>query len=280
MSEILRTLFRIHPNNEKLQPLLTHLVAQGTSNGWGNTRANSVAIEVLSEVLTFQNNDEQPYILCHNDGNKINYNEFKGIGYQEHLNTEGSLKFVSGPQDHPLMLWNRMSYLPKENGDQQHSKNMGFSITRDAKIYTNPNSLPIHSLVKAGESIDIIIGTIIEEHIMVINPHDSEFVAITLPFAAGLEPMNPNLDTSSKDAQPVGKTTIIADYILLKDDQVTYYFDHLPKGTYDFYIRTRATTMGSFTQPAAKIEKMYQQSVYGRSAGMRINVIENQNGAQ
>jgi len=56
------------------------------------------------------------------------------------------------------------------------------------------------------------------------------------------------------------------------DDRVAYFYDTLPAGTYDFRFRTRAATPGSFVQPAAKAELMYDAAVRGNSTGARIEV--------
>ena len=56
------------------------------------------------------------------------------------------------------------------------------------------------------------------------------------------------------------------------DDHVAFYYDSLPAGTYDFYFRTRATTSGSFIQPPAKAEMMYDLAVRGNTSGARINI--------
>jgi uncharacterized protein YfaS (alpha-2-macroglobulin family) len=110
----------------------------------------------------------------------------------------------------------------------------------------------------------------VEEHLQVVNPEDRYFVAIRAPFAAGFDPMNPNLATSPKEARPDGQMTRQPDYALYEDDQVTFYYDTLPKGTYDFYFRLKTTFEGSFVHPAAKAELMYKQTVYGHSNGTRI----------
>jgi uncharacterized protein YfaS (alpha-2-macroglobulin family) len=51
-----------------------------------------------------------------------------------------------------------------------------------------------------------------------------------------------------------------------------YTFETLPKGTWDFYFRTRATAVGDFVQPAARAEMLYQPEVEGHSPGARIVV--------
>ena len=55
-------------------------------------------------------------------------------------------------------------------------------------------------------------------------------------------------------------------------DHVAFYYDELPAGTYDFYFRTRATTPGSFVQPSAFAEMMYDSAVFGQSAGARVKI--------
>ena len=52
-----------------------------------------------------------------------------------------------------------------------------------------------------------------------------------------------------------------ADYAQYKDDEVIFYYDTLPKGTYDFYFRLKASIAGSFVHPPAKAEMMYRETV-------------------
>ena len=84
--------------------------------------------------------------------------------------------------------------------------------------------------------------------------------------------MNPKLATSSSDATPSGVTTFEPTYVAFVDDRLAFYYDTLPKGTFDFYVRTRATTAGRFVQPAAQAEMMYDGSVRGNSAGGRVEI--------
>jgi alpha-2-macroglobulin len=113
---------------------------------------------------------------------------------------------------------------------------------------------------------------VIEEHVQVVNPKDRSYVAITVPLAAGMEPLNASLATAPPEAQPSGKNTRAPTHYAFGDDRAIYYFDALPKGTYDFYFRTRASSEGTFTQPAAVAEMMYDGTVTGRSPGARVIV--------
>ena len=104
-------------------------------------------------------------------------------------------------------------------------------------------------------------GQVIEEHVQVVNTSDRHHVAVIVPLAAGLEPLNPSLATAPPEARPTGHITSPATYATYLDDGVSYFYNTLPKGTYDFYFRTRATTAGSFVQPPARAVMVYDESV-------------------
>jgi uncharacterized protein YfaS (alpha-2-macroglobulin family) len=87
-----------------------------------------------------------------------------------------------------------------------------------------------------------------------------------------MEPLNPALETAPPEATPAGRATLEATYAAFLDDHVAFYFNNLPKGTYDFYFRTRAQIAGEFVQPPAKAEMMYDAAVVGTSPGAKVVV--------
>jgi uncharacterized protein YfaS (alpha-2-macroglobulin family) len=116
----------------------------------------------------------------------------------------------------------------------------------------------------------VSVGDVLEETVELVNPQDRTHVAISLPLAAGLEPLNPNLATAPAEATPSAGPTLTPSWTSFGDDRVFYAYDTLPKGNYRFVFRTRALIPGSFTQPPGEAETMYQAGVYGASAGQRI----------
>ncbi|MBN1551223.1 hypothetical protein JW979_07130, partial [bacterium] len=120
------------------------------------------------------------------------------------------------------------------------------------------------------ENAAIDLSTIIEEHIRVINPSDRTYVAVVVPLAAGMEPLNPNLSISGSEAVPSESLTMEPVYSTYNDDAISFYYSLLPKGTYDFYFRTRANFQGNFIQPPATVEMMYNQGVRAQTAGATI----------
>jgi uncharacterized protein YfaS (alpha-2-macroglobulin family) len=93
-----------------------------------------------------------------------------------------------------------------------------------------------------------------------------------VPLPAGLEPLNPALATASADARPSQSDSIAPTYVQRLDDEVRYYFDELPRGSYSFHFRARALSEGSFVEPPPYAELMYHQEVRGRGAGMHVVV--------
>ena len=120
--------------------------------------------------------------------------------------------------------------------------------------------------------IALKVGDVIEDHVQIVNAVDRTYVAVVVPLAAGLEILNPRLATAPPQAQPKGSITLTPSYAAYLDDQVAFYYDSLPKGNYDFYFRSRASIPGSFIQPAAYAQMMYQDAVNGNSAGARIQI--------
>ena len=112
----------------------------------------------------------------------------------------------SGPTE--ILPYARLTldYVPAASGDQVDGKNEGFVVERRIQIVQADGKPPIVRPVKAREALDLEMGTIVEEHIRVVNPEGRHYVAVAAPFAAGFEPMNPNLATAPKAAKPAGTT--------------------------------------------------------------------------
>jgi uncharacterized protein YfaS (alpha-2-macroglobulin family) len=53
---------------------------------------------------------------------------------------------------------------------------------------------------------------------------------------------------------------------------VMYVYDYNKKGTYEFAFRAQATVEGTFVQPSAYAEAMYDSTLNGRSNGASVQV--------
>ncbi|MBV9077177.1 MAG: hypothetical protein JO048_06805, partial [Methylobacteriaceae bacterium] len=122
----------------------------------------------------------------------------------------------------------------------------------------------------AGQAIHLKVVDVVEEQAELVVPEDRVHVAIRLPLAAGLEPLNPALATAPAEAAPSAAPTLAPTYAAFGDDSVFYAYERLPKGTYRFAFRTRALIPGTFTRPPGEAETMYQPGIYGASAGAQV----------
>ena len=275
LASVARSLYTASPGDPKTQLLFDELISRGETNGWGSTNANGAALLALGEVFRPQTppSTGHQFVLRFGDESVDFDTTGKIVGQYETLaSIPGKLMWKSGPADSLPYARLTLDYVPAASGDQVEGKNEGFVVERRTQLVQEDSKSPVVRSLKAGAALELDMGTIVEEHIRVVNPEERHYVAVAAPFAAGFEPMNPNLATAPKAAKPTGTMTLAPDYAQYQDDQVIFYYDTLPKGTYDFYFRLKASITGSFVHPPAKAEMMYKETVRGRSDGTRIIV--------
>jgi len=274
-----KSLYKSEPQNARVRLLVDELISRGEGDGWGSTNANAAALLALGDVFGTPQTPEQGQTFTLKFGEQttdLDTTDNVITRYETFTPDAGTVTYKSGPTATMPLVWNTLSYLPADPGDTVKQKNNGFVVDRELLVIqcaaSDPacDKPPVKEKVVAGASVALDMGAIVEEHVQVVNPEDRYFVAVRVPFAAGFDPMNPNLATSPKEAKPAGTLTLEPDYALYEDDQVTFYYDTLPKGTYDFYFRLKTMFAGNFVHPAAKAELMYKQTVYGNSEGTRI----------
>ena len=273
LASVARSLYIVDSENPKTQLLFDELISRGETSGWGSTNANAAALLALGEVFrpqTLPSTGHQFVLQFGAESIELDTAGKVVSQYETVASRPGELIWKSGPADVLPHARLALDYMPAASGDQVASKNEGFVVERQIQIVRGEDEPPVVRPVKAGESLELEMGTIVEEHIRVVNPEERHYVAVAVPFAAGFEPMNPNLATAPKAAKPAGTMTQEPAYAQYKDDEVIFYYDTLPKGTYDFYFRLRASIAGSFVHPPAKAEMMYRETVRGRSDGTRI----------
>jgi uncharacterized protein YfaS (alpha-2-macroglobulin family) len=259
----------------KLQMLVDELVSLGGNDGWGSTQTNSVALLALRNVLEnpIKNEKFTGNLVYNNTTVPLTGDGKNGtVTYKWYDPSKSVFNIESVSGKEPVHVRYSQRYLPLEPGSKAPAMQKGFVVKRELLFVENGSGTRRMWLDSAGVIQKIKTGDIIEEHIQVQNPKDRYFVAVSAPFAAGLEYMNPRLETSGEDAKPQGKTTCEGDYQAFLDDQVVYYFEHMNSGTYDFYFRVRATVEGEYSHPSARAEAMYDMKTFGCSPGAKIVV--------
>jgi hypothetical protein len=295
LAETLRTLAgAASPDPVRIGILKDALLAHATDQGFGDTQADATALLALTDLLipaapasAAPSDPTEALHLGPADGPLRQAQGERGNkGSPEALSLSLAhpliMKSVPGSAamrlhrdsgTAPLMAQIEIRYLPLPPGAEAVARTAGLVVHREAQKVTGLNTpLERHPLEQAGETLDYRLGEVVEEHIELTLPQDAHHVALTVPLAAGMEPLNPGLATAPPEARPAGEGSQPATYVDFQDDQVAYYYDRLPRGTYHFYFRTRAMVPGHFQQPPASAEKMYDQAITGQSPGVWIHI--------
>lgn len=266
---------------QRLQVLVNGLVTLGRGDGWGSTQANTAALLALSEVLrgpSLAPGRRRVEITVGGQTRQLALTpEHPLAQWTSGVGGAGQALLVdAGPASdtpQPTVLRAVTRWIPAADGSTVEAESMGFVVHRELQRIVDGAPSERLGIDAPGRTFPFHVGDVIEDHVQVVNPSDRHYVAITVPLAAGMEPLNPQLATAPPEARPSSTLTLEPSYVAYLDDAVTFYYDSLPKGTYDFHFRLRATVPGSYIQPPALAEMMYDASVRGHGHGARIDVV-------
>ena len=259
----------------KKQLLVNALVTLGRGDGWGTTNANAEALLALARFISTQPATAPVETVDVSVANKETKVEVGGDKPIVPLPDPGPARLTftsSGAQ--PIGVLAEATYVPLPLGSQEAPHAEGFVISREVQQIQPGDTPAIKTALDApGKTVTFKVGEIDEDRVELVNAMDRNHVAIVIPLAAGMEPLNPALATAPPEATPSGETTLKPSYVAFLDDRVSYFYDTLPKGTYRFAFRARAHVPGTFIQPAAYAEMMYDGSVNGNSSGATIEIV-------
>ena len=270
LAEMTRATALAAPSDPRSAVLRDALLRLGEGDGWGTTNANAAAIRALAEswrrpaspiTLTLKQGDGEAERFTL-DANA------PALSYARGENTPLVIANESGASAIALI---ETTFEPQEEGYKAQPRSEGFALTR-ALWRIRGDAPPERVEPGADGGHGLTQGEVVEETAEVANPEDRAHVAITLPLAAGFEPLNPNIATAPREAQPSFAPSLAPSYMFFGDDRVFYAYDWLPKGNYRFAFRVKAQTSGTFTEPSGLIETMYRKGVVGVSAGARVEI--------
>ncbi|SDR59924.1 hypothetical protein SAMN05519103_06569 [Rhizobiales bacterium GAS113] len=270
LAEITRAVAIATPDDTRLGVLRDGLTRLGEGSGWGSTNANSAAVRALAAIWK-RPAAQVPVSLTRSTATERLVLDGDTPVARSTGNDPAALRIDNGGAA-PVLALVDTRYKPVELGFRAAAIAQGFAMTRET--YRVPaGGGPLQKLEpEADGSFHLTVGDTVEEMVELVNAEERTHVAISLPLAAGLEPLNPNLATAPAEATPSSGPTRAPSFVSFGDDRVFYAYDSLPKGNYRFSFRMRALIPGSFTQPPGEAETMYQVGIYGASAGRRIVV--------
>ncbi len=264
LAEVTRAVAVATPEEPRLALLRGGLVDLGSADGWGSTNADAAALRALAASWDVAASDV-PVTITLPDGTRQATLGRAVPMARWTTSVTGPMRVANGGT-RPVLAFQQADYVPAAPGWQAAPVQHGFVLTR--AMQRVPGSGPMLALAAGADgALRLSNGDIVEETAELVNPEPRTMVAVSLPIAAGLEPLNPNLATAPAEASPSAGPTLAPTYTAFGDDSVLYVYESLPAGTYQFHFRARAGTAGRFTEPPGTAEMMYRQGVAGASAG-------------
>lgn len=124
------------------------------------------------------------------------------------------------------------------------------------------------------------VGQLVEVTVTVIAPNALNFVVIEDPLPAGVEAINPNLNTSQQTDTGATFESTGSDFLYYwwadvqyKDQKVVLSADYIAPGTYEFTYLVRPTVEGTYNVIPTTGREFYLPEVYGRGAGSTFTVV-------
>ncbi len=271
LAAVIESLVSLDPENPRLSLLRDALLAQASAErGFGSTYSSRRAAEALLAYLDLARPANIDARAKLSGGGSLSLDQVHKVARARLLLDKPQTIEVSSKTGLGLLV--RYDYLPDVTGDRAAAAHAGFVVSRSNTIIHKDGSPNTHFDDQPGKEVRLKLGDIVEIQARLLSDKQRFHVALVVPFAAGLEPLNPELKTSGPEARPSAPDSLRADYVQRMDDEVRYYFIRLPKGSHSVNFRLRATNEGSFVHPPPWAEQMYHQEVRGRGDGMRVEV--------
>jgi uncharacterized protein YfaS (alpha-2-macroglobulin family) len=267
VASVFEGLLELDPNNPQHAIVRDGLLALGSAeSGFGSTYDNRRALGALSVYLSKSRESGKRVQVSLTGASPVELNDAHKAT-RVVLTGEGPLEasVSGGPVDARVSF----RYVPAAPGEQVKARAQGFVVSRSF-TQLRANSPETHGEDRVGAVQKLAVGDIWELHTKLVSSEDRTHVALVVPFAAGLEPLNAAIENTGGMARPSEADSLEPAYVQRLDHEVRYFFLRLPKGTHSFHFRVRATTEGSFVHPAPYAEGMYRPELRGRGEGMRV----------
>jgi hypothetical protein len=271
LATVFEALVRVDADNADLPLVLQALLRRGSGpRGFGSTYDNRRAVAALAAFVESAKPDGKETKLVLNDKSYT----LDGAKKIARYDVDSATAPTAQAMGEAVRARVRYRYLPETPGDRQAATKAGFLVERSMTVYPagsgGGDGQGQRFDDKRAEERALSTGDVVEIHARFTTDTLRHNVAFVVPFAAGFEPLNPELLTSGADAKPAESDSTRPTYVARLDHEVRYYFDQIGAGTWTFHFRVRATTPGSYVHPGARAELMYDESIAGTSDGLRV----------
>lgn len=272
LAQVTRAAATASPDDSRLPLVRNALLGLADGQGWGTTNATAAALEALA--ASWQSPTEAiPTTVTLPSGPANGALDAAHPLFQATTNKPGPIHIQAKAGVAALQA---VDFVPVEPGASARADQHGFVLTRTLmRVPPMQGAVqpPMERLEPGPDgAIHLAVGDVVEEVDELVNPEPRDQVAMHLPLAAGMEPLNPALATATAEAAPSAGPTLAPSWSSYGDDEATAVYLSLPAGAYTLRTRMRASIAGSFTEPPATADMLYRLGVSGSSAGARVVV--------
>ncbi|WP_353612149.1 alpha-2-macroglobulin family protein [Mycobacterium sp. IS-1496] len=298
---VLEALIADQPDSDLIPKLVAGLLGHRTAGRWATTQENSFVLLALGRYFdTYEAVTPDITARLWLGEDFAGEQAFQGRSADRRhlvvpmatLSTGMGARDVLLAKDGPGRLYYRlgMRYAPADLALEPLDR--GFEVSRTYEALDDPAD--VHR--DDDGTWHIRAGARIRVSLLMTARARRYHVALVDPLPAGLEPLDPSLATTARDAAPDGSEVGVIggpglggpgrgaghwwwwsrpwfDHENLRDDRAEAFTSLLWEGSYRYRYTARATTPGTFTAGPPKAEEMYSPEVFGRGATDRV-VIE------
>jgi alpha-2-macroglobulin len=272
LAEVTRAAATASPDDLRTPLVRLALLGMADGQGWGTTNATAAALEALAAAWQAPGVAISAVVGLPDGPANATLDAAHPL-FQATTNKPGPIHVQAKPG---VAVLQSVDYVPVEPGAVARADQHGFVLTRTLmRVPPMQGAVqpPMEKLEPGPDgAIHLTVGDVVEEVDELVNPQARDQVALHLPLAAGMEPLNPALATATADAAPSAAPTLAPSWASYGDDEVTAVYLSLQPGAYTLRTRMRASIAGSFTAPPATVDMLYRLGVSGSSAGALVVV--------
>lgn len=277
---ILEALIQDQPKSDLLPKLVRGLLAHRVKGRWANTQENCFVLLALHEYFQTYEKVTPDFVARLWLGDRFaGEQSFKGRS-ADTKELRVPMAEIQGKEDltlsktGPGRLYYRLGMKYAPTSLKMDPMERGFSVARSYEAVDDNRDVR-----KGDDGIwRIKAGAKVKVKVTMVAPTMRYHVALVDPLPAGLESINPVLQSSQAAVpRPVGRVRWWwnprwYDHENLRDERTEAFTSWLYYGVHEYNYYARATTPGNFVVPPAKAEEMYHPETFGRSASDRVIV--------
>ncbi len=284
---VMDAVITVQPDSDLIPKAVVGLLASQRQGRWDNVQENSFVLLALKHYFdVFESADpdfvariwlgdqfagEQAYRDRSTDRNLITIPT-------EQLQTIGDADLTIA-KDGTGRLYYRVGMRTAPASLELAPVDRGFVVARTYEAVDDPADVTRD----ADGTWRIVAGARVRVRLTMVAESQRTHVALVDPLPAGLEILNPTLETTADEPlDPASSRSVIGagswwpwfptwfDHQNQRDDRAEAFATYLGAGTYDYSYVATATTPGSFVVPPTRAEEIYSPETFGRAATDRV----------